>query len=302
MQDISLLIEIIYKLRGDNKMRYYIKLMRPKHYIKNLLVFFPLVFSGMIFELPRFIYTLIGMISFCLISSVVYIINDINDVEADRKNEKKKNRPIASGKISVKNAIIFSIILFLIVVLINIVILKDNWLGYFFIGIYFILNILYSFKLKHKPIIDIVILSSGFLLRLLYGASITNIEVSNWLYLTVLSISFYMGLGKRRNESIKSGDSGREVLKYYNKNFLDKNMYMFLALAIAFYSLWCIDINIPNIIWTVPIIMIICMQYSLIIESDSYGDPVDVILENKPMLFTGILYAIIMFVMIYLIK
>ena len=110
-----------------------------------------------------------------------------------------------------------------------------------------------------------------------------------------------MGLGKRRNEFIKMGNNGRKVLQYYNKSFLDNNMYMTLALTIVFYALWCVDVNIANIIWTVPIIMIILMKYSLIIEGESHGDPVDVILENKDLLFLVIIYAILMFLMIYFI-
>ena len=106
------------------------------------------------------------------------------------------------------------------------------------------LNLLYSFGLKNVPVADIAILVSGFLLRVLYGSSITGIEISKWLYLTVIAMSFYLGLGKRRNELEKhGGESTRKVLEAYNKNFLDKNMYMCLSLAIVFYSLWCTDPN-----------------------------------------------------------
>lgn len=166
------------------------------------------------------------------------------------------------------------------------------------------LNILYSFWLKHIPILDVVILASGFLIRVLYGSNITNIQISNWLYLTILVFSFYMGLGKRRNEYKKMGTNGRKVLEFYNESFLNNNMYMCMALGIVFYSLWCIDVNkastgIFNIIWTVPIVLIICMKYSLNIENESHGDPVDVILGDKILLLLGVIYTILMFLWIY---
>ena len=284
-----------------NKIKNYLKLMRCHHYIKNILIFLPLVFSKSLFDTQSVIRVLLGTISFCFVASIVYIINDIKDVEIDKKHDKKKYRPIASGNVSIKEAILLIIILIVFSILINILLFGNNISKYFWIILYLVLNILYSIKLKHVPILDIVILAFGFLIRVFYGATIIDVEVSNWLYLTILSFSFYMGLGKRRNEFIKMGNNGRKVLQYYNKSFLDNNMYMTLALTIVFYALWCVDVNIANIIWTVPIIMIILMKYSLIIEGESHGDPVDVILENKDLLFLVIIYAILMFLMIYFI-
>ena len=147
---------------------------------------------------------------------------------------------------------------------------------------------------------------SGFLIRILYGSVITNIEVSNWLYLTVISGSFYMGLGKRRNEIKKQGDKSREVLKRYSKEFLDKNMYVCLTLSIVFYALWCVDsatiqrMGTNLMVWTVPIVMIILMKYSLDVEGDSYGDPVDVLFKDKILLLIVALYAISVFSIMYL--
>ena len=109
-----------------------------------------------------------------------------------------------------------------------------------------------------------------------------------------------MGLGKRRNELKKNGNETRKVLQYYNHEFLSNNMYVCMTLGIVFYSLWCININIPHIIWTVPLVIIICMKYSLNLEGDSYGDPIDVILHDKLLDFLALIFAVIMFVLIYL--
>lgn len=137
------------------------------------------------------------MICFCFIASCIYIFNDIRDVQNDKKHPTKKNRPIASGKTLIRNAIILFVLLFLFTIIINLInhfSIKSIILLY---G-YFIINLGYSFGLKNVPLLDIIILVLGFLIRVLYGAYLIDINVSNWLYLTVMTISFYLGLGKRR--------------------------------------------------------------------------------------------------------
>lgn len=283
----------------------YIKLMRPKHYIKNFLVFLPLLFSGMLFDKNGILTCLLGFMCFSLLASTIYIINDIRDKDKDKKHKTKCSRPIASGKISVKNAIMFDILLIIVIVFICIF-GNFNILSMCLVLLYFVLNLIYSFGAKNIPILDIIILVSGFFIRVLFGATLLNITVSNWLYLTVIAVSFYLGLGKRRNEIIKSGVNYRKVLKYYNKDFLDKNMYMCLTMTIVFYSLWTTDsaIVLKNnnlLIWTVPLIIIIAMKYSMNIEGDSDGDPVEVIMKDKILICLGLIYAVSLFVILYLI-
>lgn len=287
------------------KLKNYLNLIRIKHYLKNFLVFAPLLFSGNFFEGSYLLNNILAFIAFSFIASVVYIINDIRDVEKDKLHPIKKNRAIASGKVSKIEGIIIAIILFLIAIGINLFIYASVF-AFIILIIYLLINIAYSFGLKNIPIIDILILSFGFLLRVFYGATILDLNVSNWLYLTILSISFYLGLGKRRNEIDKSKNS-RKVLEQYNRNFLDKNMYMCLGLTIMFYSLWCVDpINssrfsgINYLLITVPIVMIICMKYSLDIEGDSFGDPVDVVFSDKTILVLVAIYAILIFLLLYI--
>lgn len=287
------------------KLKNYLKLIRVKHYLKNFLIFAPLLFSGNFFKDDYFITTILAFIAFSFMASVVYIINDIKDVEKDRLHPIKKNRPIASGNVSKAEGIILAIILFVISIVIN-AFISTSTLSYVILLGYLIMNIAYSFGLKNVPIIDILILSIGFLLRVFYGAIIININVSNWLYLTILAISFYLGLGKRRNEIDKSKDS-RKVLKQYNRAFLDKNMYMCLSLTIMFYALWCVDpINttrfkgINYLLITVPLVILICMKYSLDIEGDSFGDPVDVVFSDKTILALIAIYGILMLMILYI--
>lgn len=283
----------------------YIKLMRPKHYIKNFLVFLPLLFSGMFFDKNNILTCLLGFICFSLLASTIYIINDIKDKDKDKMHKTKCNRPIASGKVSVRNAIILDILLITIIVLVCIL-GNFNALSIYLVLLYFILNLTYSFGAKNIPVLDIIILVSGFFIRVLFGATLLNITVSNWLYLTVIAISFYLGLGKRKNEIIKIGVNCRKVLKYYNKDFLDKNMYMCLTMTIVFYSLWTTDsaVVLKNnnlLIWTVPLVIIIAMKYSMNIEGDSDGDPIEVIMKDKTLICLGLIYVISLFVILYLI-
>jgi 4-hydroxybenzoate polyprenyltransferase len=288
------------------KIKNYFKLLRVNHYLKNFLVLLPLVFSSELLNLSKLKTTVLGFIAFCLTASIVYIINDLKDIENDKKHPVKKNRPFASGKVSKVEGIIILIVLTLIVLGLSYFIGFEHWIALLLLGVYLLLNVFYSFGLKNVPIVDIVILVSGFFIRVVYGAQIIDLTVSNWMYLTVISASFYMGLGKRRNEIIKQGNKSRKVLKYYTKEFLDKNMYVFLGLCIVFYALWAVDPTTINklgnnlMIWTVPFIMIILMKYSLNVEGNSFGDPVDVILHDKSLLAIGAIYALSMFGIIYI--
>ena len=286
-------------------MKKYIKLARIHHYIKNLFVFLPLFFGMQLLNVNLLVKCLFGFAAFSLITSCIYIINDIHDIESDKLHPKKKSRPLASGEISVKNGITFAIVLFVFGGIFAVMASGVNIVGYVFLLVYFLLNLIYSFGGKNIPIFDVAVLASGFLIRLLYGAYITGIDISNWLYLTVLSISFYLGLGKRRNE-LRLGTSTRPVLKFYTYEYLDKMMHMFMAVAIVFYSLWCMaDTTVQrlseDIILTVPVVILIFMRYSLIVERDSFGDPVDVIIKDKILISLILSYFVAMSVFIYFI-
>ncbi len=272
------------------KIKYHIDLMRPKHYLKNVLIFVPLVFSGLLLTPDSLIKTIIGFIDFSIVASTIYIINDLKDIEKDKRHPKKKNRPLASGKISINEALC-QILIMLIILILSLLIFPISIISMALLLGYFLLNIGYSFGLKNIPILDVFIIVLGFLIRIIFGANLIQVRVSKWLYLTIITISFFLSLGKRRNEILiqnKEKDT-REVLKYYNKEFIDKNMYMNLGMAIVFYSLWATDELIvlrisENLIWTIPLIIVICMKYSLDLETGGDGDPTNVILEDKILL------------------
>lgn len=271
-------------------------LLRVKHYIKNLLIFIPSFFGGVLFDVERLKTGLAGFVAFCLIASSIYIINDYKDLDKDRMHPIKMKRPLASGRIS--PSIAKTIATCLIFVTMIILYFINIYQASILLGIYFILNIGYSFGLKNIPIVDVVILASGFVIRVFYGGFITGVEVSKWLYLVITTGSLYMGLGKRRNELIKQRGT-REVLNLYNIPFLDKNMYVCVALTIVFYSLWTLDMGNNLMIWTVPIFIVLMLCYSFDIERDSDGDPVEVILGDKMLLFIVLGYSLYILISIY---
>ena len=286
----------------------YLILIRVKHWLKNLVIFLPLFFSTNLFETKMVINSLIAFFIFSFTASIVYIINDINDIEKDKLHPIKKNRPLASEEISKKNAIITAVILLFLEIVGTVVLYNITKNVFIFIipAIYIIINILYSKVLKNFSIIDVVVIVCGFILRVMYGGISIDVEVSKYLYLMVIFGSFYLGFGKRRNEIIKNGDKSRKVLSLYNKDFLDKNMYVALALAVVSYTLWCVDpttiqrIGNDYIFWTIPLLMIILEMYSLDIESNSYGDPIEVILGDKKLIFVILAYIIVMTGVLYL--
>lgn len=286
-------------------MKQYLKCMRIRHYIKNFLIFVALACSGQLFSSEKLFSGIIGFVAFCMVSSVIYIINDIQDREKDSNHPTKCKRPIAAGKVSVKEAWLLAIILLLIAIICNGLIFHIT--STLLLALFLVLNLAYSFGLKNIPIVDVTILVAGFLIRILYGSFITEIAVSNWLYLTVITMAFYFALGKRRNELKKISDgTTRQVLKAYPINFLDRNMGMYLTAANVFYALWSMEeknmsfYHYEYLIFTVPIVFIITMKYSLDIERESDGDPVEVLLHDRVLLVLCVLYLGVMFMILYL--
>ncbi len=288
-------------------LKYYLKEMRVHHYIKNLLVFVPLICSGQILDPDKLLPSFYAFLSFCFISSAVYFINDIRDAEKDRNHPTKCNRPIAAGQISVRSAVIFTVVLILLAVLFNC--LCFHPLSTALLAVYFLLNLGYSLGLKNIPLLDVTILAAGYLIRAMYGSVVTGIEMSDWLYLVIISAAFYLGLGKRRNELKKQGsEDTREVIRKYSFSFLDSNMYICMALVVVFYALWTMDAKTieayhgSRMVWTVPVVMLIFMKYSMTVEGNSDGDPVEVLLHDKVLLGLCAFYLLLMLALLYVIR
>ncbi len=169
------------------------------------------------------------------------------------------------------------------------------------IVIYLFLNIAYSGGLKNIPIVDVLILTIGFVLRIVYGAVVSGVAVSGWLYLTVFSGALFLSLGKRRNEIRQRGQTGetREVLRLYSDSFLDKNMYVSLGLTIVFYALWAMAQNSLWMTGSVLLVVAIFMRYTLVLEGDSDGDPVEVVTHDTVLLVLALSYVLYLGVVLY---
>lgn len=287
-------------------MKKYIRLIRVKQYIKNGLIFTASFFAGTMMRKEIFFHLLTGFAAFSCICSSVYILNDIRDVEKDRRHPIKCRRPIASGEISVKRAAVIGVILLLSGYLL-LSLIQGAWIGkaHYYVFLYLFLNAGYSLGLKNVPILDILILASGFIIRVLYGAALCGTWVSNWLYLTVFMISLYMGTGKRKNERMaEDGGETRKVLRFYSLPYLEKIMQMSMVLAITFYSLWSAgmaerDSYASYMIWTVPLVLAIVMRYEMLVEKAVYGDPTDILLMDRPIQVLAGLYGVVEMGLLY---
>ena len=181
--------------------RIYLKQMRIKSWLKNLFVFFPIVFSLELFEWNRLIQAVILALAFCLVSSAIYVLNDLSDVENDRNHAVKKNRPIASGQISIPQA--WGLLICLTIAGAGLA-LSVNASSFLLILAYVLINILYSKWLKSKVVIDCFCIAAGFVLRVMVGGTIVRDGVSDWMFLTVVSLSLFMAFGDRKSTRLNS--------------------------------------------------------------------------------------------------
>ncbi len=268
---------------------------RPKQWTKNLLVFSAPLFSFS-YKSDLWISSFFTFIAFCFVSSSVYLINDVLDVESDRKHHRKKKRAIASGLISKKKAISFSLILLLICYLISFN-LNNNIV--LIITIYLIIQLSYCIKLKKKPILDIFCISAGFLLRAIAGGLSAKLEISPWFLLSVTLLALFLTIEKRKAElriSIKNEVATREVLKYYTINLLTRYENIVASGSFVSYSLWAAGPTLSGaptswMLLTVPFVLLGIFRYQflseVIIQNNENlpiiksENPEDILLEDK---------------------
>lgn len=229
----------------------YLKLLRPKDWAKNLFLFVPLFFAGELREWNKYPALLLGFIAFCFMASSIYIINDYRDIEDDQKHPYKSKRPLASGAVSKSSALIICALLIVLGFAIAYFI-KQKFL--FVLGIYFLLNLAYSFGLKSIPILDIVIVAIGFVLRIKGGAVIANIGLSEWLNIMVFLLALFMAIGKRRDDvllKLSSGTDMRKSIKGYNLEFLNVILALVCAVIIVAYFMYTMSPDVQQRISTV---------------------------------------------------
>jgi len=280
--------------------RAYITLARPKHWLKNLLIFLPLLYARNLANPDLLMLTAMCFVVFCFISSGVYIVNDIIDVEKDRQHPIKNTRPIASGIVEISEAVVFA--LFLFVLGFSVAILGwSNYLVALFALSYILLNLAYSFFLKHYAIVDCFCIAAGFTLRIYAGSAASNDRITEWLFLTMIAVSLFMAFGKRRGEMMLVADvvMTRKVLASYDLQFLNGAVFACAGLTIVFYSLWAVT-SVSAMIYTVPLVIFIICKYLLVVHNcNSFGDPTSVILGDKTLLVTIGIFGLLSTILLY---
>ncbi len=283
----------------------YFKLIRVTQWIKNLFIFVPLLFAKKLFFNLDFIIVVAAFLQFCLASSIIYVINDIIDVEADRIHPVKQNRPIASGKISIRNA-------YIIAVFFSILFIP----GLFFFNFYYIsllifyivLNIAYSLELKHIVILDILTLASGFVIRIVAGALVISVTISNWLILSTLFVSIFLAVIKRRSELaiVADSDKTRKVLKQYSLNYLDQLTTISATGLIVCYALYSVsertiqNFHTENFIFTIIFVLYGVFRYMYLMHNKNKGEnPTDAIIKDSGMIINIICYVLTVVYLIY---
>jgi len=283
-----------------------LKTMRLRQWTKNGFVFFALVFDKQLFLRDPFLRTLEGFFLFCLMSSAVYLLNDIFDIEADRKHPEKKHRPLASGKLSISAA--WGAALTLVLITLPLAYLLSPVLS-LLLATYLIVNLLYSLWLKHIPILDVFIVSSGFVLRVAAGVALITVErFSPWLYVITTLFSLYIGFGKRRAEMnllAQGAASHRKVLDGYTLPLLDQYITIVSGMTIVTYSLYTFFAeNLPanhSMMLTIPFVVYGILRYLQLIQTGhAAGAPDEVALKDRPLQITVLLWGLAVIAVFYL--
>lgn len=284
-----------------------IKTMRLRQWTKNGFIFFGLIFDKQLLLLEPFLRTVAGFFLFCLISSAVYLFNDIADVEADRNHPEKKFRPIASGKLPVNVALTTALLLTLISIPLAYLL---SPLFALVLVVYLIINLLYSRWLKHVAILDVLIISSGFVLRVAAGVIlISPVErFSPWLYMITILFSLYIGLGKRRAELnllAQDASAHRKVFDGYTIPLLDQYITIVSGMTIVAYSLYTFSApNLPEnhtMMLTIPFVVYGIFRYLQLIQiGHAAGSPDEVALKDRPLQVTVLLWGLTVIAIFYL--
>lgn len=275
----------------------YIRLIRPKQWVKNVLVFAAPFAAGTLFASDNFLKGLLAFIAFISTSSAIYIINDIRDADRDRLHPLKKNRPIASGSISVRIAVTFAAMLILFSLTLSIAFLSRSFV--YIVILYLVSQTLYIFYIKNIPVLELFLVASGFVLRAIAGGAAATVPLSNWFLTVVAAAALFMVSGKRYGETLNQGNSGetRKVLSSYTIGFLRMVWTVSLSASIAFYALWAVELNTSPtssvaLLSAVPF-SIALLSYALKVEQGEAEIPEDLIFRDRMLLAVAITWLFI---------
>lgn len=273
-----------------------IRLVRPKHWVKNGFVFAPVVFALRFTDPEALLYGLLAFFAFSLAASAVYVINDIADRTADSRHPLKRERPLAAGRITVPAAVAISLVCLAGGLGLSLV---SGWRLFLVVGGYFLLNVAYSFRLKHLVLLDVMLISAGFLLRVIGGGLAVSVPVSRWLLLSTFTLTLFLGFCKRRNEILLTDpeEEQRPVLGHYSERFLDQIILISATLAVVCFALYTIDAEVvarlktPYLLYTLPLVIYGLFRYLfLIYKKEASGDPAEMLLRDPGLIITLLLW------------
>ncbi len=283
-----------------------VRSMRVSQWTKNLIVYAGLVFDGKLLQPDLFLRTTLVAICFCLVSSSVYLMNDLVDIEKDRQHPRKRLRPLPSGQLSPSIAVMAAVVLG--VVGVGAAFWTDPWVGVITLA-YLTVNVAYSFYLKNVVIIDVLVLSSGFLLRVVAGVLVVHVaNFSPWLYVCVTLLALFLGFGKRRHEiTLLAGDAGshRASLDEYNLALLDQLIGLVTTSTLVSYTLYTFEAQTAlaggRMLLTVPFVFYFIARYLYLIHVRKLGGaPDELLLKDRPLAVNALLWALTVVILIYL--
>jgi 4-hydroxybenzoate polyprenyltransferase len=285
-----------------------IALARPTQWIKNGVVLAALVFGGEVGHFDKVILALIAAVVFCLLSSVVYTLNDLADRRQDQVHPLKKDRPLASGRVSATQACTFALVLVVLAFALSLA-LTPRFLAV--AGAYVALNVLYSLVLKHVVIIDVMTIAMGFVLRAVAGTVAIGVPASHWLLIMTLLLALFLGFGKRRHELLLLEDdasSHRRSLSKYSPYLLDQCMGVTTASVVVMYMFYTFSpevtakLGTPYLYLTIPFVVYGVFRYLYLMHREAKGgSPTQVLIDDKPILAAVVLWLAAVIVILYLV-
>lgn len=275
--------------------------MRPKQWYKNLVIFIGIIFSINLLNLNLWIEVIAAFTIFCILSGSIYVLNDILDLEKDKNHPKKKNRPLASGRLKVSHALTSAIILIFIALtgayLLN--------LQFFMVSVaFFILMLVYSFFLKEIIIVDIMVISIGFVLRAMAGALAIGVYVSPWLIICAFLLALFLALGKRRHELVllkENASNHRKILGEYSTDMLDQMINITTSALIMSYSLYTFFSGNIYIMITIPFAFYGLFRYIFLVHARNMGGEPEMIFKDRGMVISIVLWVIVVVCVLYII-
>jgi len=282
-----------------------IKTMRPKQWSKNIFVLAALIFDVKLFAVPFLVKSLLAFVIFCAISSSVYIVNDVVDIEKDRQHPAKRERPLAAGQLSPTVAVIAAVLL--VVVSLPAAYLLDRSFAVV-AALYLVIMTLYSFWLKNVVLVDVLTVAAGFLLRVIAGVVVVNTaRFSPWLYLCMVFLALFIAISKRRHELVlldKQANTHRVIFEEYNLALLDEMTRLVTACAAMAYSLYTFSApNLPQnhaMMLTIPFVLYGLFRYMYLVQvKNEGGAPEELVLKDRPLQVTVGLWGLMAIVILY---